>query len=112
MFAAPANAPGNLRVIGISDETLTIEWLAPLSDGGSPITGYVIERRESTSVVWTRVSTVSAKTTSYVFKFLDSSLSYYIRVAAENDEGLGAWLELREPVQPRKPLSKSLKTDQ
>ena len=106
-FAAPAEAPANIRVIGISDESLTIEWSSPLRDGGSPITGYVIEKRESTSLIWSRVSTVGVKTTSYVFKFLDSSVSYYVRVAAENEEGVGAWLELREPVKPQKPISES-----
>ena len=53
------------------------------------------------------MSTVGVKTTSYVFKFLDSSVSYYVRVAAENEEGVGAWLELREPVKPQKPISES-----
>lgn len=37
---------------------------------------------------------------------LQASGSYYLRVAAENDEGVGYYREFIEPVRPMRPKSK------
>ena len=34
-----------------------------------------------------------------------SNTTYYIRVAAENEEGVGEWRELSEPIRPMRPAS-------
>ena len=36
---------------------------------------------------------------------LQANTTYYIRVAAENEEGIGEWRELSDPVTPRQPTS-------
>ena len=95
--------PTSLRIIGISEDTISIEWGAPRNDGGSPLTGYIIERCDSLSSVWSHVATVGASTTSYVVSGLNSRNSYFLRVAAQNEEGRGNNLELTEPVKPKKP---------
>ena len=97
--------PFHIHVIGISDESVTIEWSRPYNNGGSPITGYVIEKRESTTNNWILVTRVTARTTSYKISYLDPTYSYYIRVAAENDEGIGEYLELLDAVRPTNPKS-------
>jgi len=105
---APPSSPAAVRVIGISEESITIEWSEAHSHSGAPITNYVIERREGTSGLlssWQHVANVSAKTTSYVIQYLKPNGVYYIRVAAENEEGVGEWRELAEPVTPRQPAS-------
>ena len=73
MSPAPPSAPGSVRVIGISEDSLTIEWSEAHSHGGAPITNYVIEKREGSSgllAAWQAVATVSARTTSYVLQYL------------------------------------------
>ena len=100
--------PFHLHVIGVSDESVTVEWSRPYQTGGTPITGYIIEKRESTTTTWTRVTHVSAKTTSYKVTCLEAAYTYYIRIAAENDEGVGDYLELLDPVRPTKPRSKNI----
>ncbi len=84
---------------------MTIEWNAPHNDGGVPVTGYIIEKRESRSHVWTEVVREPARVTSHVIQGLQQNVTYYIRVAAENEEGIGAWKEVAEPVRPMKPKS-------
>ena len=103
LFLAPATAPSRLRVIDITEDSFTLEWSAPARDGGSRITGYVIEKRESTSLTWSRVTSCGAKMTSCVVKHVTKTCSYFVRVAAENEEGLGDWLELSDPIRPCRP---------
>jgi len=47
-------APGTPRCIDSSDESITIAWGKPRHDGGSPITGYVIEKRLTSEDKWTK----------------------------------------------------------
>lgn len=94
-----------MRLIGISEGSVTIEWSKPFNDGGSTITGYVIEKRESQMSIWTRVEVVSSMTTSIVIQGLMSNATYFIRVGAENEEGVGEYRELGEAVVPRRPAS-------
>lgn len=106
-ISVPPDAPSHLHVIGVSEESVTIEWSAPYSSGSlARISGYVIEKRDSSTQIWTSVTHVSSRTTTYKVCYLDSSSSYYIRIAAENEEGIGAWLEMMTPVRPTKPRSK------
>ena len=85
---------------------MTIEWGVPTSDGGRPIVRYVIEKRESRSQFWAPVANVGSRTTVYQLQNLLPNCSYYLRVAAENEEGTGFYREFVEPVKPMKPKSK------
>uniref|UniRef100_A0A3P8WE38 Fibronectin type-III domain-containing protein n=1 Tax=Cynoglossus semilaevis TaxID=244447 RepID=A0A3P8WE38_CYNSE len=49
-------APTGVDVTSITGDSMTINWYKPASDGGSPVTGYVIERREKTGMRWIRVN--------------------------------------------------------
>ena len=106
LTTVPPEMPQSIRLIGISEDTVTIEWSEPRENGGAPITNYIIEKREGRSPYWTPVATVGSRVTSYVIQYLQPSCTYYIRVAAENEEGVGAFKELCEAVRPMKPKSK------
>jgi len=67
--------------------------------------GFVVEKREGRSHFWSEVTRVGAKVTSYVINNLQHNCTYYIRVAAENEEGVGKFREITEPVKPMKPKS-------
>lgn len=54
----PMPPQGPLEVSDITPETCCLAWKAPLDDGGSPITNYVVEKLETSTGVSTRNFTV------------------------------------------------------
>jgi len=68
----------------------TVNFTAPASDGGSAVSDYVVEYRESTSSSWLSYEhAASATTTSYTVDGLTNGLSYDFRVSAVNEVGIG-----------------------
>jgi len=82
------SAPTNLRAGPVSADSVTLDWTKPRSDGGSALTGYAIERRDTTSNYWTRVATVDQRKTSYTVTGLRPGVEYQLQVLAENDIGI------------------------
>ena len=98
------SAPKNLVISEVTDESAQIEWSAPEKDGGSKITGYVIEKRDSGRQQWMRVGQTDAKTRSIKARNLLEGRPYSFRVMAENAEGLSEPLTLHKPITPMKPI--------
>ena len=71
------------------DHGIRLEWPAPSSDGGSPVTGYRIERGTETGKV-TPLTTVNADSAGYSDTTVTKGVRYYYRVAAVNANGVGA----------------------
>ena len=95
-----------MRLIGITDDSVTIEWTTASTDGGRPVTRYVVERGDGQQqAAWTHVASLPARTTVCQVTGLRPDAAYYIRVAAENDEGVGFYREFIEPVRPMRPKS-------
>jgi hypothetical protein len=70
----------------------TLYWGAPTTDGGAPITRYVVVRSNPGSSTWTTVSTtIPASVHSYTVTGLQNGGLYYFRVAAVNSAGQGTW---------------------
>jgi titin len=90
-------------VSNITNNSCDIEWKAPEKDGGSPITHYVVEIRESRRTLWGRVAKLDAKATSYTVPDLYVGNNYLLRVSAINAEGQGIPLE-SETITPRKKI--------
>lgn len=80
------NSPTRLDVTAISNTSLKLTWSAPSNDGGSKITGYLIQRNGTTIVTNT-----SSNKTSYADTSLLSSHKQTYRVAAWNSVGLGTF---------------------
>lgn len=54
-YAAVADKPaGELLCEGTTEDTVALFWEAPTNDGGKPVTGYVVEKREHDSEIWTK----------------------------------------------------------
>ena len=64
-------------------------WDKPSSDGGSPITGYYIERKERNSLLWVKANDTVVRTTEYPCAGLIEGLEYTFRVSAINRAGQG-----------------------
>lgn len=58
-----------------------------MNDGGSPIMGYVIERKEKNSLLWVRANETLVRPTEYSCYGLIDGLEYIFRVSAVNKAG-------------------------
>lgn len=52
----PPAAPGIPYSIETTEDSITIQWQRPKHDGGSPITGYVVEKRLISEDKWTKAT--------------------------------------------------------
>lgn len=77
----------------MEEEAVTIEWKPPLSDGGSPITEYIIEQYEYTTKKWNKISSVDNDTTTYEIENLKHDEVYQFRIIAVNEVGSSEPLE-------------------
>ena len=93
----PATPTVNHSTSRIGDTGLKVSWTAP-SDGGSAITGYIVQKRRYTSSAWsdwTQHSTptatnVTAAPTSYYSGMLTTD-QLQVRVAAKNAVGTSSY---------------------
>ena len=58
-------APYKLEASDIAKDSLTLAWYEPDEDGGSPITGYWVERHEPEHNKWIRCNKLPIKDTNY-----------------------------------------------
>jgi len=89
IVAGNPSAPQNLTATG-GQGSASLSWSAPASDGGRPVTGYVVESSlDSTN--WTNVGTTNASTTTLNVSGLTNSTTYSFRVRATNISGSTAY---------------------
>ncbi|GJQ70967.1 hypothetical protein Trydic_g883 [Trypoxylus dichotomus] len=93
--------PGKPQLIADTDGTpdvITIHWDRPLKDGGSPITGYLVEHRRTGSPHWVRATPLLVPFPELTLSGLEPGWRYQFRVCAENAVGLSDPSELSEPL--------------
>ncbi|XP_013419371.1 titin homolog isoform X2 [Lingula anatina] len=97
----PDGAP---EVIEVYLDYVSIAWIPPVDDGGSPITAYIVEMRESgIDEPWARVATTRGHITELTIVELKENAEYQFRVAAENLYGVSEPSEPSEPVRTQLP---------
>ena len=85
-----------LGVANVTKDSVTIAWTRPAYDGGSRVTGYLIEALEKGQNKWVKCATV--RTMTHTIKSLRECAEYYFRVHAENHAGLSEPKEMIVPV--------------
>jgi titin len=93
-------------VSNVTENTADISWKAPDSDGGSPITSYLVEFRPSTRTTWMKAGTVDGNTMTLTAPDLLTGNEYLFRVFAVNEEGQSAPLEGIDTAKPVKKICK------
>ena len=92
VVATVPTAPQNLTVTsGSQTQELDASWQAPESNGGSAVTGYKVQWKESTDS-WDTEADVSEATvtgTTHTITGLTEDVEYAVRVVATNDVGDG-----------------------
>lgn len=83
-----------------------VAWDKPESDGGSPITGYYIERKERNSLLWVKANDTVVRTTEYPCAGLIEGLEYTFRVSAINRAGQGKPSKKTDFVTARTPVGR------
>ena len=83
-----------------------MSWQPPTKDGGSPLTGYVIEQRDKRRTQWVKAGSVDKDTTSFTASKLLEDNEYVFRVTAVNSEGESEPLESKDVVKLTLPISK------
>uniref|UniRef100_A0A668VEM9 Titin n=1 Tax=Oreochromis aureus TaxID=47969 RepID=A0A668VEM9_OREAU len=76
----PGAPEGPISIYGVTNEKCSISWKPPLQDGGSDVSHYIVERRETSRLVWTvvepKVQTLNLKITKllpgneYIFRVI------------------------------------------
>uniref|UniRef100_A0A671KGC4 Titin n=1 Tax=Sinocyclocheilus anshuiensis TaxID=1608454 RepID=A0A671KGC4_9TELE len=98
----PGPPEGPFSVSGVTCEKCSLSWLPPKHDGGSSISHYIIQKRETSRLAWTVVSGDCGATMFKVTKLLKGN-EYIFRVMAVNKYGVGEPLE-SAPVNMRNPF--------
>jgi len=92
-FTSPGAPLGVAAVAGLA--SATVSWMPPASDGGSPITGYLV-----TASPGSVVAVVEGSERSTTVSGLENGTSYTFAVTAANAAGTGPASEPSPPVTP------------
>ncbi len=84
-------AAPTVRSTTVTDGRVDLTWSAPVDDGGTAITDYVVQYRTAPSDVWTTVPDGTSTTTAASITGLTNGLAHELRVAAVSEIGPGTW---------------------
>ena len=82
----PPGPPEHLKAEDITKTSCTLTWKPPSFDGGSPVTGYIVEK--STGSRWIKVNREPIADCHLSFTDLEEGMEYEFRVCAVNEAGV------------------------
>lgn len=104
---APPSIP---RITDTTKHSISMTWTRPMYDGGSDVSGYVVEILEEGTEQWYRATTKALKTNEYVATGLAANKKYRFRVAAINSNGTGEFSEPSVEIEPLERIGEQLST--
>ncbi|XP_048521357.1 muscle M-line assembly protein unc-89-like isoform X2 [Dendroctonus ponderosae] len=93
--------PGKPELLPESEGTpdlVSLRWTRPVNDGGSPITGYLVEHRRVGSPHWVRATPLPVPFPEITLSGLEPGWRYQFRVSSENAVGYSNPSEVSEPI--------------
>lgn len=103
----PPGPPGKPVAYNVTSDGMTIRWEAPGFDGGSPIMGYHVEKKDRNSLLWQKVNSSIVSNREYRILGLIEGLEYSFRVYAENNAGLSSVSEQSKHALAISPVGES-----
>nr|XP_039267384.1 twitchin-like [Styela clava] len=97
LASGPPGSPGAPSPGKVTSSSISLTWDQPKSDGGSPVTSYVMEMKEDNGD-WEKVPHKSVENLCASIKNLKEDSSYKFRVAAVNSSGQGRFIETDKPI--------------
>uniref|UniRef100_A0AAY5EU11 Titin n=1 Tax=Electrophorus electricus TaxID=8005 RepID=A0AAY5EU11_ELEEL len=104
VFGRPSPPSGPFEISGVTSESCVLTWSEPTDDGGTDITNYIVEKRESGQTSWQVVNS-SVKRPTIKVTHLTKYMEYTFRVCAENKFGVSKPIE-SEAIVAEHPFSK------
>jgi hypothetical protein len=99
----PSSPRGPLKYDEVRADHITISWKKPEDDGGTGITGYVIEKMDMDTGRWVPAGEVSPGTEQFKIDGLTPKKKYKFRVKAVNKEGESDPLESDDAIVAKNP---------
>ena len=94
-------------ITNVTRDCMTVSWKEPADDGLSPILGFVLEKKETKELNWTKVTRKPITERSLEITGLTEGAEYSFRVSAINQAGLGKRSEPSAGTTAQNPISKS-----
>uniref|UniRef100_A0A8D2NVL4 Titin n=1 Tax=Zosterops lateralis melanops TaxID=1220523 RepID=A0A8D2NVL4_ZOSLA len=88
-LVTPPGKPQNPRVTDTTRTSVSLAWSPPEDEGGSKVTGYLIEMQKVDQFEWTKCNTTPTKIREYTLTHLPQGAEYRFRVLACNAGGPG-----------------------
>lgn len=92
------SVPLDLQIVDVTKSSVTLHWEKPLHDGGSRLTGYMIEACKLGSDRWSSVATTKASVSQFTIPSLMENDQYLFRVRATNSRGASEPMDTVTPV--------------
>lgn len=92
----PGPPAGEIQFKKVTADNITIMWSPPADEGGAMVTHYIVEKRETSRVMWSIVSEKLVDCIVNVPRLIQGN-EYIFRVRGVNKYGIGDPLE-SEPV--------------
>jgi hypothetical protein len=84
------NAPGKPDIIDYDNQSVTLKWEPPKSDGGRPVTHYIIEMLNKYQPDWAELMPTDTNACEFKVPGLKERMAYQFRVRAVNKAGKSA----------------------
>ncbi|XP_049301025.1 twitchin isoform X6 [Anopheles funestus] len=94
----PPSQPGTPSRVETTEDTITITWTKPASNGGSPVTHYIVEKKLATEGHWSKVQQGTLKDLMCKITGLSENHEYVFRVAAVNAAGTSPYSNPSDPI--------------
>ncbi|XP_069751190.1 myomesin-3 isoform X3 [Narcine bancroftii] len=101
---APAAEPGaagsplDVECQDVNKDYVLVTWKPPSADGGSPVIGYLIDRKEVGSEEWCPCNHIPEKRCKFPAVGLSENRTYQFRVQAVNSAGISRPSRVSDPV--------------